>query len=127
MARKVSITIDKSGADGFFRRARDHARALDKGESIRAETVIAFEDPADMVRMLTTERIRLLSFLREEGAAPLTDLANRLGRNKRAVSRDVSALSEHGLLITRQVANPGHGRRLIVSPAARILKLRAAI
>lgn len=127
MTRKVKISVDPSGAEGFFRRAREHARALDRGEVLKEEAVIAFEDPADMMHMLTTERIRLLGSLKRDGAAPITDLALRLGRNKRAVNRDVVALREHGLLATRYVTNTGHGRNLVVSPAAKRLELKASI
>jgi len=34
MSRKISIIVDESGADGFFRRVREHARALDRKEGI---------------------------------------------------------------------------------------------
>ena len=127
MSRKISIIVDESGADGFFRRAREHVRALDRKEVIPEETVIAFEDPVDMMRMLTTERVRLLDALKRGGARPITELAELLGRNKRAVSRDVSALREHGLVATKYVVNAGHGRNLVVMRAARTLNLKAAI
>ena len=127
MAGKVSVIVDESGAGGFFKRARSHAKALDRGETIRSETVIAFEDPADFMRMITRERLRLLESLRDAGESPITELALRLKRNKRAVSRDVSALKEHGLLVTKYVTNAGHGRNLVVMRTAKRLKLRAAI
>ncbi|MDP9039739.1 MAG: hypothetical protein M3O02_10775 [Acidobacteriota bacterium] len=50
-----------------------------------------------------------------------------LGRNRRAVSRDVTTLKEHGLVTTRYVTNPGHGRNLVVRRAAKRLELKAAI
>jgi predicted transcriptional regulator len=127
MNRKVSIVVDPNGAKGFFERVREHARALDRSEIVREESLIAFEDPADLLSMLTGERIRLLGTLKEVGALQISDLAEALGRNKRAVSRDVSALRDHGLVATRYVVNAGHGRNLVVSPVAKKLRLVAAI
>lgn len=127
MGHKLFIQADKSGAEGFFRRAREHARLLDKGAPLPDETVIAFEYPADLLRMLSEERLRLLDSLRSAGESPLTELAVRLGRDKRAVSRDIAAMRHHGLVRTRYVVNPGHGRNLVVMPVAKRVELKAAI
>ena len=127
MAAKAKVAVDKTGMEGFFRRAHEHARALDSGKSLRSEIVIAFENPADMMRMLTVERIRLLNSLRENGESLIADLATNLGRDKRAVSRDVSAMREHGLVRTRYVTNAGHGKNLVVMPSAKRVELKAAI
>lgn len=127
MTRKTSVIVDKDGMEGFFRRAHAHARALDAGNDIPDETVIAFEDPADMMKMLTSARVQLLAYLRDGGETRIADLAERLGRDKRAVSRDVTAMRDHGLLLTKYVSNAGHGRNLVVMPSAKRLELKAAI
>jgi predicted transcriptional regulator len=127
MTRKVSVIVDRDGAEGFFRRAQEHARALDTGEELPDETVIAFEDPAEMMKMLTSARMRLLALLREGGEVRTADLAERLGRDKRAVSRDVMAMRAHGLVLTKYVSNAGHGRNLVVMPSAKRVELKAAI
>jgi len=36
------------------------------------------------------------------------------------VRRDVNALIKHGIVTSRQVVNPGHGRKRVVSAPARI-------
>jgi predicted transcriptional regulator len=127
MSRKISIVADREGAEGFFRKAHGHARALDAGERLPNEVVIGFENPVDMMKMLTVERLRLLRSLREVGETRVADLAQRLGRDKRAVSRDVNAMREHGLVLTKYVANAGHGRNLVVMPLAKRMELKAAI
>lgn len=127
MSRKISIIADREGAEGFFRRAHAHARVLDAGERLPDEVVIAFENPADMMKMLTVERLKLLHSLREAGETRISDLADRLGRDKRAVSRDVNAMRAHGLVLTKYVANAGHGRNLVVMPLAKRVELKAAI
>lgn len=127
MTKKISVILEAEGAGGFFRRAREHARALDAGERLPGEIVIAFEDPADMMKMLTSERMRLLASLRESGETRISELAERLGRDKRAVSRDVNAMREHGLVRTKYVVNAGHGRNLVVMPSAKKVELKAAV
>ncbi|MBW4040061.1 MAG: MarR family transcriptional regulator [Acidobacteria bacterium] len=127
MSGKVTILSDVDGAEGFFRRARAHARSLDAGERLPDEVVIAFENPAEMMKMLTGERLRLLQSLREAGETRIAELAERLGRDKRAVSRDVNAMRVHGLVLTKYVANAGHGRNLVVMPSAKRMELKAAI
>lgn len=127
MNKKIRVTLEKDGVNAFFHRIAKTARALDRGEEIPDEIVISFEDPVAMFRVMSVERIRLIEDLREKGQAPITELAMRLGRNKRAVSRDVSALREYGLLATRYVANAGHGRNLLVMPSAKRVELSAAI
>jgi len=127
MAHKVKIEIVKDGMDAFFKRAHSNARKLDRGEPIPSETVIYFENSIDMLRMLTTERVRLMRELRATGPLSITILADSLGRNKRAVSRDVTAMREAGVLKTKYVSNAGHGRHLIVMPAAKRVELKSTL
>lgn len=127
MTSRARVVLDKSGSAGFFRRAKAHARALDRGELLKEEVVIAFEDPADFLKVMTKERFRLLASLQKEGSKPITDLASGLGRQKRAVTRDVTALSKYGLLKKKLVVNAGHGRHLIVTPVAKRIELKASI
>ena len=90
MKHKVSVVVVEDGMDEFFKRAHKHARMLDRGEALPGETTIIFEDPVQLLGMLTVERKRLLHTLRDDGATPITALAERLGRDKRAVSRERS-------------------------------------
>jgi len=121
---KVRIGVDS--VDGFLARARERARKLDRGEKITPEIVISFEDPADMLRVLSAQRIRLLRLAKKK-PMPVADLAGQLKRDTRAVSRDVDLLEEFGLLRSRYETNPGHGRRRIVDARASTYQLHAAI
>ena len=126
MKRNTKVWVTADGPGGFFRRAREHARKLDRGEPIAPEITVTFEDVRDMLRVLSVERVRLLRVAREK-AVPVSDLANGLKRDTRAVSRDVDLLESFGLLRTRYQKNPGHGRRRIVEPCAANYQLLAAI
>jgi predicted transcriptional regulator len=124
--KKNKITITTGSVEEFFARVRDNAAKLDNGESIAPGTTIMFEDPLEMLNVLTYERVRLLRTAKM-GALPIAKLASELDRDLRAVSRDVVRLEKAGLLRTSYRANPGHGRCKIVEPVAREYLLSATI
>jgi len=113
----MKIRISNDGVKGFFDRAREHARKLDRGEELAPEMTISFENASDTMRILSPQRVRVLRVARQ-GAAPVSALASGLNRDTRAVSRDVDLLEQFGLLRTWYQANPGHGKRRIVEPCA---------
>jgi predicted transcriptional regulator len=78
---------------------------------------LTFEDPADLLRVLTEQRIRILNAVRRN-PAPVSELATVLKRDRTAVRRDVRILTAFGLLEIHEETNPGHGRRKIVGPIA---------
>jgi predicted transcriptional regulator len=124
--RNTKVRITNDGVKGFFGRAREHARALDRGEALAPELTISFESPEDILQILSPERIRLLEFAKK-GTNPVSMLARGLRRDTRAVSRDIELLEQFGLLRTRYESNPGHGRRRIVEPRAAKFQLIATV
>jgi predicted transcriptional regulator len=124
--KRARVKIGVDTVDGFFARARERARKLDRGEKLVPEMVVSFEDPADMLRVLSAERVRLLRLAKQKPMA-VSELAGGLKRDSRAVSRDVDLLEEFGLLRSSYEANPGHGKRRIVHSRASRYQLEAAI
>lgn len=124
--KKNKVTITTGSVDDFFRSVRENAARLDAGKSIAPGTTIIFEDPLEMLNVLTYERMRLLRTAKK-GAVPIAKLASELDRDLRAVSRDVVRLEKAGLLRTSYQANPGHGRYKIVEPIAKEYLLSAVI
>jgi predicted transcriptional regulator len=122
--RKSNVKIKTGSTNEFFSRLRGHAEKLDRGESLPAEITISFEDPMELLNILTAERVRLLRRTKA-GSLPISDLAVRLKRDVRAVSRDVVLLERAGLLRTSYRANPGHGRLKIVEAVAQEYRLTA--
>ncbi len=116
---KNKIKIGTGSTDQFFTRIRKHAAALDRGEILLPEITITFEDPRDLLRVLSSERVRLLQQAKT-GVVPISTLASGLKRDVRSVSRDVAMLEKAGLLRTEYGLNPGHGKYKIVAPVARI-------
>jgi predicted transcriptional regulator len=126
MRKGVKVRVMNDGTKGFFDRAHAHARKLDRGEIVAREMTISFENPSDILQILSPQRIRILEFARK-GPRPVSSLASGLKRDPRAVSRDVELLEQFGLLRTRYEANPGHGRRRIVEPSAEKFQLVATV
>jgi predicted transcriptional regulator len=67
-----------------------------------------------MVRLLTPARLDLFSKVKKQTLS-IKDLVQLLGRDASAVRRDVAALEKAGIVTSRQVVNPGHGRARMVS------------
>jgi predicted transcriptional regulator len=128
MSKNVKVRVTNDGVKGFFDRAREHARKLDRNEKLAPEMTISFENPSDIMLILSPQRVRVLEFAKKKrGATPVSALASGLKRDTRAVSRDVELLEQFGLLRTRYEANPGHGRRRIVEPCAEKYQLIATV
>ena len=122
--KKTEITLRTGSTEDFFDRLRGHAETLDRGETLPAGITITFEDPEDLLEVLTAERVRLLRRVKQQ-SQQVSALAAELKRDVRAVSRDVSLLEKAGLLRTSYQANPGHGRLRIVESIAQEYKLVA--
>jgi predicted transcriptional regulator len=114
---KTKIYTD--GFEGWAKRARERARAITEGRAFPPSRGITFESPAEMVRLLTPARLDLFEKVKKQTVS-ITELARSLGRDVSAVRRDVSALEKFGIVSSRQVVNPGHGRARMVSAPASI-------
>ncbi len=115
---KTKIFTD--GFEGWAKRARARAKALDAGERLTPSRELTFESAAEMARLLTPARLDLFECVKKR-PLPMKDLAASLKRDIRAVSRDVNALEKYKLVKSRQVVNPGHGRIRVVSAPSGIV------
>jgi predicted transcriptional regulator len=121
------MKLETGTLEEYIKRSRDRAKKLDRGERLPVEYRITFEDPADLLRAISTERLRVLNAIRKKTKPTISGLATSLKRDRRAVSRDVKLLEGLGLLKTRSEANPGHGTMTIVEPMAEKYHLEATI
>ena len=120
------VTVSSGTVEAFIGRSLERARKLDRGDRLPSEITMTFEDPSDLVRVLSTERVRVLRAVRAK-PAPVSELAAILKRDRKAVRRDVSLLQYFGLVNTREEPNPGHGRRKVIEPRAAKYQLVATI
>lgn len=114
---KTKIYMD--GFEGWKKRAMERAKAITEGRPFPPSRGITFESPAEMVRLLTPARLDLFSKVKKQTLS-IKDLVQLLGRDASAVRRDVAALEKAGIVSSRQVVNPGHGRARMVSAPASI-------
>ncbi len=121
-----NLNVSTGNTEDFFERSLKRARRLDHSEKLASQVRLTFEDPADLLRVLTAERIRVIHAVRMR-PAPVTDLAIILKRDRTAVKRDVKILTSFGLVRIHEEVNPGHGRRKIVHPLASRYELVASI
>ncbi len=119
------LVVKTGPVDDFFRRGRAIAKRLDAGQPIAEERVIGFEDPADLMRLLTGARVDLIRQVKVQPGS-ITSIAQALSRDRSAVKRDVDELVRAGIVEVRETVLPGHGRQKEVRAAAGRLTLQAA-
>lgn len=122
----LRVTVASGAVEAFIGRSLGRARKMDRGERLPSEITMTFEDPSDLVRVLSAERVRVLHAVRTKPAG-VSELAVMLRRDRKAVKRDVSLLEGFGLVRGREEINPGHGRRRIIEPRAAKFQLVATI
>lgn len=110
----------------FFERGKKIARLADAKRPIPEEKIVSFEDPADLLQVLTTARLALMRVVLEQPLS-ITEIAEKLGRDRSAVKRDVDLLAESGLLMVEEKPLPGHGRKKEVRSAASSIRLEAVL
>ena len=122
----TKLTIKTATEDDFFRRGRQLARAADRGEALPDERIISFEDPADVIKLITAARLALLRAVKEMPGS-ITEISARLHRDRSAVKRDVDELERAGLVTIADKVLPGHGRMKEVRATAMRFSLQAEV
>ena len=125
--RVNTVTLTTGTLGEYVERSINRAKKLDRGERIEPELRVTFQDPADLLRVLSVERIRVLRSIRGKTKPTISGLAVILKRDRKAVSRDVKLLESLGLLRTREKSNPGHGVMTVVEPLAKKYHLTATV
>ncbi len=121
---KVKVFTD--GVEGHMRRSLERAAKMGRGERLEPEKVITFGDPMMMFELMTAQRVRLFQTARKKRLS-ISALAEELGRNRGAVTRDVNKLKQFGLIRLREQVNPGHGVVQIVEPIAQKIEMRTEL
>lgn len=120
------VTIGLGDEDDFFERGRRIARLADAGERIAEEAVVTFGDPQEFVRALTPSRLELVAAVKERPDS-IQGIANRVHRDRSAVSRDLQALIDAGIVLVEKRVFPGHGAMKFLQMSGKKVVLRAVL
>ncbi len=120
------VTIKTGTPKEFFERGRQIAKAIDRGEHLPTERILSFEDPVELVRLVTAARLAVFRAVKEAPGS-ITEIAERLQRDRSAVKRDVDALEGAGLVSVVEKVLPGHGRMKEVRALAESFTLQAEL
>jgi predicted transcriptional regulator len=119
--------IIKTGTEAdFFKRGRQLARAADRGEKLPDERIVCFEDPAELMKLITAARLALFRAVKEMPGS-ITQISERLHRDRSAVKRDIDELERAGLVTIAEKVLPGHGRMKEVRATANRFSLHAEV
>ena len=121
-----NVTLKAANEQDFFRRGKALARLADTGQPMPEERTVSFEDPADLLRLLTASRLELFRSVKGEPGS-ITVIAERLQRDRSAVKRDVDQLAQVGLVTIETKPLPGHGHMKEIRAAAGIFRLEATV
>ncbi len=120
------LTIKTGTEKDFFSRGRRLARIADQGEPLPEERIISFEDPAEVLQLITAARLALFRAVIEMPGS-ITEISERLHRDRSAVKRDIDELEQAGLVTVVEKVHPGHGRLKEVRATAKKFLLQAEV
>ncbi len=124
VSKKISTETRKN--KDFFSRGKQLAKIADEMKDMPQEKTIWFEDVKDFNKFISEKKIMLLAQIRDYPGS-ITELANRIKRNRTAVTRDVNELEKFKLVKTEMINNDGHGKIRIVKPVAKHIVLQIKI
>lgn len=122
----TNLTIKTGSEEDFFKRGRELAKSADNGKQLPDERIVSFEDPADVMKLVTAARLALFRAVKAMPGS-ITEISERLHRDRSAVKRDVDELERAGLVTVSEKALPGHGRMKEVRVTAERFSLQADV
>lgn len=93
-----NIKIEIRKREAAFAEARDVMARIAKGEKVKKQSGVYFENLDAMRKVLTGKRMELLHVIKENRPSSVYELAKILGRNLSNVIDDLSYLKDLGLV-----------------------------
>ena len=122
----TKMVIRTDNIEGFFLRAKKAAQRADQSEAFEGKVILSFEDPQRMFTVLSAARRHLILAVMHEPMT-ISELSDRLHRNRSTVTKDVGLLEKMGLLISQRQSNPGHGIQKTVRSVAPKIEMVATL
>lgn len=110
----------------FFTSGKEIARLADADAMIPEEIVLSFEDPSDLMSLITEARLSLFREIKKHPGS-ITKISLAVGRDRSAVKRDIDILARAGLVTVATTKLPGHGTMKQVNAAATRISLMAEV
>ena len=123
--RAKNITIGIRSLDQGLDNFAEAAEALLKGESVKKQRGVYFENLDSFRKVLTEKRMTLLHAVKQHKPETIHALARLLGRDVKNVSYDLKYLAELGLVSLDKGVAEGNGRK--VAPRVNYEKIRLEI
>lgn len=95
---KIGIKSLKEGLQDFV----ETCKAIERGEKVKKEVGIYFEDAEAFRKALTTKRLELLRLIKKNNPQNLHELSRLAGRDLKNITQDVELLKNLGLVSTRK-------------------------
>jgi len=93
----TKVSIRTGSVEGFFGNAREAALKADRGDDFDEKVTISFEDPYQMILLLSAGRRRIMMEVMKKPQT-VQDLANILNRNRTTIVKEIRFLEQKGLL-----------------------------
>ncbi len=126
MKTSKKISLETRSKKEFFSRGKVISKIADEMKNLTPEKTIWFEDVKEFNKFITKNKMKLLAQIRENPSS-ITELAQKINRNRSAVTRDVNELEKFKLVTTELINNDGHGKIRIVKPIAKQIVLQIKI
>ena len=122
----TTVTIRTGKVDDFFLRAREAALKADRGEPFEEKVTISFEDPDQMLMLLSGGRRRIMLEVMKRPQT-VQNLANILNRNRSTIAKEIRYLEEKGLLTRKKEQAKENRTEVFVEAVAPQIELVAML
>ena len=102
--------IKIESTDEFFSRGKAIASLADKGLLKKESKIVSFEHAEDLAKVVSAAKIDLYRAIRLKSGS-ISEIAQRLKRDRSAVKRDIDVLQSIGLVELHTLKNAGHGTK----------------
>jgi len=122
----TTVSIRTGNVADFFARAREAALKADRGEDFEQKVTLSFEDPDQMLMLLSGGRRRIMLEIMKRPQT-VQELANVLKRSRETIVKEIRFLEQKGLLSRKKAPAEENGSEVFVEAVAPKIELVAML